>query len=357
MDPVSITVLKYLGLAVATASAIWGLLGRPIAEDAAGRRRVTRAGWVSLGLIAVGALISGLSTLRESQLAHEAKRAADRAQARRAPLQRLSVRWTFTPTDRSTPKPGRSGRQPECVEDESPRGGERLALLYPWLGAYPGEPMRARDVVALLPLDSSASRVLPLGMIAGNRGDGEDTSTHLTTDRLRQIAATVEFREDLEQCLGRKRSYRPPRIERTRTCPVEATLTRGEKSVTASWDLDPTCIGSGVDRVESASAPTAEFPERMVVVVLVEIGGLPFAPSNFALNGRAWLRWDELIRRARAGERSTLTLVANGETADPVVYELAYQGSELMGAKGGGAYVEDDFPRMKIWTGARAPRP
>src|SRR5262249_55523319 len=143
-------------------------------------------------------------------------------------------------------------------------------------------------------------------------------STHLTTDRLRQIAATVEFREDLEQCLGRTRSYRPPRIERTRTCPVEAALARDDKdarSVTASWDLDPTCIASGVDRAESSAAPTAELPERMVIVVLVEIGGLPFAPSNFALNGRSWLRWDELNSRARNGERSTLTLVANGQTA------------------------------------------
>jgi len=377
MGDTALAVLKYLGFVVAVVSGIWALLHRPTSDEASGRRRVTRAGLVSIAFIVIGGVIGAASTYYESQRAEQARRDenqraeqarrdaeqarrdAERAEARRAPLRHLAIDWTFSPTASGAHPPRAGGPAPTCKNDyERLRGGPRLTDLYPWLAAYPGGSLRVQDVIVLLPLDANHARILPLGLLQVKRQKDEDAlPTRLTTDHLLPISATVEFREDLQQCLDNNDPYTPFAVVRPRRCPLKAALKRDNDRVTAAWDLDAACIATGVDRTDAASEPTAEFPDSMTVVVLTDITGLPFAPRNFALSEERWLPWDRLRRGRTRAESSTLTLVANGRTADAVTYQLWLQGTELMGGKSAGAEVRHDFPSMKIWTGARAPKP
>jgi hypothetical protein len=357
MLPVS--VLKYVGLVVAVVSAVWALFHRPIAEDASGRRRLTRAGTVTLGLLGAGFVVSALSTYLEGRQAAESRRAAaesqhvaDRGAARRKPLHRLVVEWSFAAT--SGPARGAT-RASGCPNDfESPRAAPRLTELYPWLAGAPGTRGRVQGVVVVLPLDARAAYVLPLGMVQLPRAKEEDPlPTSLSRKQLLSISATVEFREDLEQCLDRNDRYTRPAVERLRRCPLKASLERAGERVTARWELDATCIAKGVDRQAGADEPTGEFPERMVVAVLTEMAGLPFEPANFAEH-QASLPFDRVARGAETSKhRSTLRLVANDAEADASVYELWFQRTEQMGGKSGGAEVRTDFPQMKTWVGRR----
>lgn len=89
---------KWIAMAVVPASALWGLLGKkPVQEDEGGRKRLTRAGIVTVALITLSAMISAMSFRYETQV-RERRSAEEKAEKKQAENDRRLDRATAAVT-------------------------------------------------------------------------------------------------------------------------------------------------------------------------------------------------------------------------------------------------------------------
>lgn len=358
----ALEILRYIAIVIAAASAIWGLLHKLFAEDADGRRRLTRAGRIALSLMVAGAAVGVGSLWVQTRLAMQSRSSADREARLAAPLTQLQVRLTFANAELR-----RADAEP-CSEFDLRPHGARFETFYPTLSAAPPRSSPSRSVVLVLPLDqpshdasSAATRaqneapvhVLPLGVVALAAADNADAlPAPMRSDQLLAMSATIEFREELARCEDRADHLYPRRIERPRKCNVVAEASRENQAITLTWHLDTQCIANGVDSADPDARATARLPERMMFFVLTDIDTLPFDPSNFAQSDAA-LPWDFAKALAHSPHTAHLELVPNGDETLAAEYDVSLQGTKPMAGKSGGGEVKFDYPIMSIWAGAR----
>jgi hypothetical protein len=369
-------VLKYLGIATATGSAVWAMLNKLTYEDDGGHRKLTRAGKIAVGALFAGALISvGSNHLQEKMARRSAQTAAERDTQRTkeiihstTPLRQLIVKWRF---DQVPERLHQRIKAAKAVPDEWSEAYElldgdeadtarrllhRQYSVYPWMTALEdGKSWALAPAVLLVALDESAANVLPLGVLSLRRiqaQDAEPKQAEMRAAQLKRVAGTVEFTEDLQGFFKKRPG------ERTRRCDLDAKLVAEPPVVTVEWNLDPGCIAKGVDRADPSAAPVARLPDRITLRLLTRMDELPFNPGNFT-ESQAELPWILEIHRPQRAKtddyrsRSTLELIPNGRPEDRVIYPMEYIGTENLRELRGGGEVIRAYGRLSVWEGKR----
>ena len=354
----ALSVLKYMGAIVAGATLLLGLYGKL----SAGQWRVTRTDWLTVALAVAGVLVSITSIYVQENQAKQAVHRAREADAQRhrrelagTPLRSLTIEWAFrgTPPRSRAARASRASSQTCNAEWEARREPRQRAEVYPFLASLGGAP--SDTVVLLLALDDAPepANVLPLGLLFAKVKREEDSLEwrQTTPASLRNVAATIEFAEDLDQCHDiNVRNLPSPAIDRPRRCDPRPELHRDGDSVVVRWDLRANCIASGIDRTDGSSPPTALLPARMRALLFTQIGDFPRSPENFAKWGPL-LPWES--DRQRPGvfqDGSRLRLMPNGLQADAVEYEMRFHQPYQLGGKGGGAEVQHAYPMVAVWV-------
>jgi hypothetical protein len=364
------TILTYLGAIVGFGSIACSLA----IKWKAANWRLTKVDAVT-GAFAVAGFAVGIATIyvqnraAEQAAAESKQRAADaEAERRRAEAQHqrevlsqtsltsLTVEWSFDHV------PARATAQPTvnagtgCNADfEARRDPARRAQLYPFLTSLTGGVATDAPVLLLLRLDDAGADVLPLGMLPADPSSDEPLEWDRTKrDRLKDVSATIDLREDLDQCLDVTVHNLPaPAIQRSRRCDMKTDVRRDGDRVTVRWELGPVCISKGVDVANSFNVPKAALPASITALLLTSIGDFPFDPANVAAAGNS-LPWTPRgSPRTGFQDHSHLTLVPNGRAGDAAVFDMRYYPTVRLGGVGGGAEVQHAFPLLTTFAGSR----
>jgi hypothetical protein len=355
--------LRYLAALFGLASGVLALLRSLSIDDQAGRRRLTRAGWIFCALLVLGALngiasvyVEGLKAERSARGAEDARR---RERSAQTPLRSVTMTWTFDHVPASVWRRTRERADGCRGPGEVRRHAARRDEFYPFLASLASGRWDDRPVVLLVALDADGANVLPLGMLDARvrREAGALAWNQTDPALLTGVSATIDLRQDLEQCIDQTiRNVPPPVIERPRRCDLRTALTRDGDRVTLRWDLDAVCIAKGVDRADPTLSPTAQLPDQLKMVLLTSIGDFPQSPVNFAA-------WDKSLLwtpRSPAGhsfsDHSRVTLVANDAGSEAMEYDLrAHPGGTISGQGGGGRF-DNEYPLLTTWVGTRPAR-
>jgi hypothetical protein len=357
------TLLRYLGALVAFGSVAFSIATKWRAAN----WRLTKTDAVT-GTLALAGFAVSIASIRVQDRA-AAQAAADEKQRTAAAdakhqrevlsqtaLTTLTVEWRFDRVPARAMAPPQLRAAGTCAADfEARREPVRRTQLYPFLTALTGGVAMDAPVVLLLSLDADAAHVLPLGMLAANPSADDPLEWNRTKpDRLKDVSATIDLREDLDQCLDVTVHNLPaPEIQRSRRCDMKTAVGRDGDRVTVRWELGPLCIAKGVDIANSVDLTKAALPDRMTALLLTSIGDFPFDPANFAAGGTS-LPWTPRgSPRSGFPDHSRLTLVPNGQTDDSATFDMRAYPTFRMGGVGGGAQVQHAFPLVTAFAGSR----
>ena len=359
----TLTILKYLGAVVGFGSVAFGLASK---WRAANWRR-TKADAVTGTLAAAGFAVGVASIyVQDRAAARAAEDSKQRAAAeedehrlqdlKETSLTNLTIEWSFdqVPT-RATAQPPVAAASTCDADFEARRDPSRRGQLYPFLTSLTGAIPSGTAVVLLLRLDDAGAGVLPLGMLPADPSSDEPLEWDRTKpDRLKEVSATIDLREDLDQCLDvTVRNLPAPAVARSRRCDMKTDMRRDGDRVTMRWELGPVCISKGVDLANEINVPKAALPERMTALLLTSIGDFPFDPANFAAAG-SLLPWTPRgSPRNGFQDHSRLTLVPNGMTRAAAVFDMRFYPTVRLAGVGGGAEVQHAFPLVTTFAGSR----
>jgi hypothetical protein len=348
-------ILRYLAALLAAASGVLALLKSPTIDDKGGHRRLTRAGWISGSLIVAGLVIAILSIRVAKEDAKSAADAHRREVNAQTTLTSLTITWTFDHVP-PTVSNHTSDTDDPCHEPNGRRYASRQDEFYPFLASLAGGRPVEKPVVLLVALDTAIANVLPLGMLdlGIRRVEGDLAWNDTDPARLQGVAATIDFRQDLEKCVGQEIMNEPqPVVDRPRRCNLETTLKRDGERVTLQWDLDAFCISKGVDKADPFVATHAQLPDQLTMVLLTSINDFPKSPENFA----AWdksLLWTPRTAVGRSfSDHSRVKLVANGSQSDAVEYDMRVHAGGTISGKGRGGEFHNEYPMLTTWVSAR----
>jgi len=244
MDTLSI--LKYLGAIVAAVSAMVGIYNKL----SAGQWRLTGADWFAIFLTVAGLSVSIVSIRVQDVFALRSAQQEHRRVLAHTPLRNLTIEWTFYRVPDQLWRQAAAGKptDPCRGEWEQRRYGPRRDVFYPFLGSLATGIWHTEPAIVLLVLDESAANVLPLGMLDVNPSTDEPLDWNRTNpNRLKAVAATIDFRQDLEQCIDVTVHNLPgPAIDRPRRCEMRTEVKRDGDRVTLRWDLGPVCIAKAL---------------------------------------------------------------------------------------------------------------
>jgi hypothetical protein len=346
-----LTFFKYAGPVVATLSSIWAAT-HTISREVDGRRTLTPAGRVAIGL-AIGGLVI---TLASSYLkdAVDRQKATDSAEAETKrveaekqqlkvlalsgqPLTRLSLTWRFEGVSASMRAAMIAGRdEADDAYREGvynvPRSKSAIDVLYGYYALYPflrtiasefqgghgRGPGESHDtVIALLALDAATNAVLPIGYLSHDSLRSDEWNRIVSEGA--QFAGGVRLPEDKFTFIDDA----PPKF--TRRVVNAPTLSIDRGAATIEWDLDPATFLNAVDRQAGSIPVMATLPEALRVVLISEAARLPFQGTNLAAP-RECSPWSSDAQAKPVTpsrfSASTMTLVPNGSAANPVRYRL-----------------------------------
>lgn len=311
-----LTVLKYLGLALAAGSSIWGTVNVLTISTPDGRKKLTSAGRVSIALTILGLIISFTSESVQRQIAAaQVVSDAQRAIASQ-PLTGLELTWDFRGLDNGLVQVLKRGNDDAMKFLEDAQGERdaqqngalyRADQLYPFLLALSRELVNdstterestkkedpakqgGTDVLVLLPLDDDQNTVLSFGLVSANMFRGK-TNEAPTPAGVR----SVETQNNAEMGNGDLANW--------------PELDAGANNARITWHLDPTSFAKSISRQNQSIIPTARFPSVLHIALLFDIHELPFKEGNFAapLDQDFWFRLEG--RHARDASPAPVTL-------------------------------------------------
>jgi hypothetical protein len=281
-----LTILKYLGLLLAAASSVWGTV-KELTVQRDGNKRLTRAGFLAIGLTLVGLILSIVSedlqrrkAMKDSvdQVTAEAKRTNAIIIAGQ-PLSSLRFTWILRGLDPvllAQLKAGEKSATDFIADQQGERDSQqnsavvRDRALYPFLIGFAREftndrsQMRSSNVIAIMALDDNQNTVLPFGQMSDSSPWGkEDKKSRDPAPRSVEIGDHDDLgNEDLQAW---------PEIHYDDT------------TATVSWTLDPLTFASVINRQNRFIVPTANLPRILRVAILFDVKELPFNSRSFAL--------------------------------------------------------------------------
>lgn len=296
--------LTYAGLLLATFSSAWGLLHETTRKDKSGRKRLTGAGRIALGLVVGGLLVSVTSRsvksrvekLQADQRVAEERLSALRLAASLQSLQSIRIRWVFDGLASDVVGELKKGfaRVKRTIEDDSDHNYQydldrtiwfnslkRSEVVYPWFfylatGEWDSRP----NVVVRLPLYESEAVVLPLGVLPAATTENYPEGLNFRTELLREAGAGIDdygfiYADPAEfddKFFGRRK--RLPAVR-------SSVVLNGDCLRIEMW-IDADSMQESLDKVSSQVAALAQFPQVINLVVLAKFHGLPWPADNFA---------------------------------------------------------------------------
>jgi hypothetical protein len=309
-----LTVLKYLGLALAAGSSIWGTVNE-LTVTVDGRKKLTRAGRVSIALTILGLVISVTSEdiqrrIVAAQAAAEAQRTNDIVMGGQ-PLTGLTLSWTFGGLDKDlldVLKKGDAEANKYLYHAQGNRDAQqngalyRVDQLYPFLLALsrklvnetsiepakdtdaappkskanqkerikatqeqPTTPEQDPSVLMLLPLDDDQNAVLSFGFLAKLPTEAQGKEKTPPPSKIPPSIENTDY-----SYFGNTSLSNWPRLDQK------------ADAVTIAWHLDPTTFASSISKQNQAIGPTAKLPEVLHIALIFDIDTLPFTNGNLA---------------------------------------------------------------------------
>ncbi|WP_421997037.1 hypothetical protein [Reyranella sp.] len=306
-----LAILKVAGFVVTAASTLWALTQKLSEDDASGRKRLTRAGWVALTFVIVGALTSVLSFDLESRRRIEDARVAQQRDAQR--LKRLivagqtitsfAIEWQFSDVSDSLQKSFEATEEkleklPDQDEERFKQlhGVEReesFALLrrywqlYPFFQEIGGAKSGDSSVVVVIALDNPAATVASFGILdyaptpEAKGRFGEASRRNYTSEHTKDAGAGIEFNETVEAFF--RMNQEAPRSRSSPLAGGSPTLTRRGSQFLVTWHVAAAHLAATIDRVSGGVSTSASLPDALRILVLYRLFDLPVRPSNFAV--------------------------------------------------------------------------
>jgi hypothetical protein len=337
-----LVVLKYVGLCLAAGSSVWGTIHNLTIDSPDGRRRITKAGFISIGLTILGLVVGVVSedlqrrqsaTEQSNQVTREAKRTNEIIIAAQ-PLASLFFSLSLRSSDESLLKQYKDAKQAIQENAETSQGGvpsvpfdtmEYESELIPFL-RYLAVLSRQGDtsqqitteqyksstqmetVFAILPLDDSANTVLSFGRLE-NEAQWYDSKSkfQLSTGFLpinsnaRPGNSVPHLQVDLND--------------------------HGASNYRLTWDLDPVTLENAINRGVEHIRATGKLPPKLEFAIFTGDEILPFGEGNFA-ESRAVNLWRSTTssgekKKSRANlPPIVLTIQVNGFTELTYSYRL-----------------------------------
>ncbi|MNJ85782.1 hypothetical protein D3C87_32620 [compost metagenome] len=327
-----LTILKFAGLFVAAASSIWGLTQELTFKTKDDRKRLTKAGKVSICFILFGLVSSIVSDHIGREYAAEDQKKKIEAEAKRTneiiiatqPLTSLNFVLEFESSDSDFRKQMEDGNEKIQENDVSVQGGvprapheaiEEIYSLIPMLKflgqlghykqsgstTFDEEDSESNGTIMLMPLDESHNTILSFARIyrkvewyTNNPGDSSLNAKPIA---------------DL------KTPYTTKKIS-----------ANGNSRYSIHWDLDPLTLEHSADRSNSEIRSNAKLPETLKLAILDISTILPFNENNFALTGATnlWHKEKSAHSKSDLGNISNITLrvVVNGFSEFEYSYKL-----------------------------------
>jgi hypothetical protein len=375
---VLLELLKYFGVFLSLASGIWGTVNEVTKTGQSGRKHLTRAGRIALALMIAGAGISSATVfvtrakteneaqhalrtkLEEEQTKAEKERKRDQSITRniiasgqrlrtfrlvwnmdgvnKALLEELSKAYTKVQQEinQSEYNHIRDWGGYNELEEEVARHWQ----VYPWLNVLATGQWRRDPVLVLIPLDTSRSTMLPLG-VANNNENGDI-----------DWAAGVELAHKDGDPFGGA-----PWSNRHRQFSTEALLAIKGTQVEVSWYFSASSFAAAIDRASQNIEINAVFPRELKIGILTNIEKLPVDSTNSALSNL--LPWG-----MRKGEnppadgpnfvKSTLVITPNDLPDLAAKYEMKRIGTKKIVTAvepDGIYYIETRYCDFTLWEG------
>ena len=338
-------------------------------DDGSGRKKQTFWGWIFVALMASTAFNTFAAIAIRTRVENRSATAAANDEAARLQneraqmaLRQLRIEWKFTGVPDSFWMQSESRGQPiQCpsVTDKLHDGyGDKRNYFYPFLASLAtGSRWDTGPAILLIALDDNASEVLPLGMVdvgikrAKVQQDQDPLAWNDTDpDRLKTVAATIEFRQHLEQCDSDARKIFALVPPRQRSCELITTIKRDGEQVTMHWDLDETCIEKGLNRPYSSLPPISRMPKRLRMLLMTHIDDLPADPEDFSAWGSI-LPWEPRTGLGMAfPDRSHVRLIPNNSDQDAKEFEVRFHPGGTFSGKGGGAEFQNAYPLITTFV-------
>lgn len=328
-----LSVLKYLGFAVAAGSTIWGLTRKTTVEDAGGKKRLTAAGHVAVALAAfsgiTGMLAYGLEQLTRGQDRLDRIEQTQRLILASQPLRTLSFSIRiegFSSEQRQQLADGMDNAKQLTSPDSGDVGDItgypfekyrqeviRSYVLYPFFQSLGQEPPATGDAILLIELDASGSVILSLGATTGD-----------------SFAGYIEQAQYLRQRVLSSAAYYSPGIDgpayqNLGNCPMPSLIIPDTyEYIKISGTATADCLSNILQLPPGTFASTVFAPELRAVLVTAGSQGLPFSPENVRQTefnlGLCWRGKVEVPQDD--GLRLTIELIPNNEQSGERRYYL-----------------------------------
>jgi hypothetical protein len=333
---------QYLGLLLAGGSTLWTAT-HVESKEVRGKKKLTRAGKISVFLVIFGLLLNITSKIlqdqadstRRDQVQKLEEIRFDKTRLAAQQLGTLQLNITFSGVNPKVIAQFDSAQARLDIDERNEQGGVidgggdpyqilRHRLLYVFLrdlgrlgNQFPLEgynPKAAeefndsnpdRNILALVALDQSQNVVLPIGLLDSTISFHGNEQKNFPNNAFAGGIAYNQFERfhfGSDKLQGRVRSLENyPELRST-----------GNDTVTIAWDLDPASLSMALDIGNPLAATTAALPPEIRMVVLFNIKNLPFDGPNFAkpamagfwstdTTGNNWRRWkNPLFSHARA---------------------------------------------------------
>jgi hypothetical protein len=290
-----LTVFKYMGLGLAAASSVWGTMNDLTTKSTHGRKQLTQAGRVAIGLVVLGLVISIIS----EDLQHRETAKGQAAEATRTneiiqagqPLTSLNLHWQITSASAELSEEINKGGNAIDENYRTSQGGsletpaeieeyeQTLLPLVSFIASLgtkrkpnvssgKGIGLTKGSTVVLFPLDVSQSAILSFGKI--------DNEVHWSHDDSWDDGGDSISAGFVHSGNARRR-YSYPSVTYE-----DYNSKTGVSTYAIDWDLNPTTLANVIDRRNVAITPTARLPQTLQIAIFYDARDLPFERSNFS---------------------------------------------------------------------------
>lgn len=259
-----------------------------IAVEGTDRKKLTPAGWLFLGIISIGVLLSVAAEIARENLDEQAAAARQKQAITMQPLVSLSLHWRFPATDARLSRLVAAGVKDIDKNSRNEQGGVPIipydvedydASLLPFLDfvALSGKKRASQSastddsIMVLVPMDESKSAILSFGNVdgalpwsrntpdAGGRGITGLSAGFRTTFGGNGVRPGASYPKVSNDAGDRKQT----------------------PYYSIDWNLDPRTLTNSLSTVNRNAAPIANLPKILKIAILYDISTVPFAGADF----------------------------------------------------------------------------
>lgn len=322
-------VLKYAGVILAAISSIWGAVN-VISKEIEGRKKLTRAGKISLLLTIIGFTITITSNILQDNLnSRKAQEAAIKELKKTnkiilagQPLLSLDFKLRFSKDNNlfQLLKTAESTAEADQMYQEGIKANSRLQAIklryffYPLIAASLNGrlPQKSEKFLFLISLDNDQQTILPFGYL--------DDTTGLYFSNPNQgdafpMGVVPDGESQKSAFFGHSGDIKHPQFY------------NDSNSVTLGWNLNSNTLFNCLDRLNSNIALTANLPAALKIAILYDIDTLPFSKWNTTASFE-FNTWNEVkdlhgeVPLSHLYANSAIDLIPNQLSEQMAHYEL-----------------------------------